>query len=78
MPKDTQFLHLGIEVLAVVIPGADLSKKGPARKQRHTQREGSDEWDVRNDFQRRGPDGEAQEPARARSPLEAEGGNCGG
>lgn len=69
MPKDTQFLHLGIEVLVVVIPGADLSKKGPARKERCTQREGNDEWDIRTDLQRRGCDWEASGTSKSKKPL---------
>lgn len=34
MPEDTQFLNLGTEVSEVVTTGADLSRQGPARKQR--------------------------------------------
>ena len=66
MPKDPQFLHLGIEVLVVVIPEADLGKKGPARKERRTQREGNDEWDVRN---KRGWDWEAAGTSKSKKPL---------
>ena len=66
MPKDTQFLHLGIEVLVVVIPEADWGKKGPARKERRTQREGNGEWDIRNE---RGCDWEAAGTSKNKKPL---------
>lgn len=46
MLEDTQSLNLGTEVLEVVTTGADLTRQGPARKQRHTQKEGNGYWDV--------------------------------